>query len=161
MADKNIDLEKLWEKQGWSFRGTGDKKESSWGFSLGSGDGAFCFNSQHRPPGPPLFIEAKKVFAQMDAEIGRHPTGVLVLWGFAWDTTSGSLEDCVERYQRLLAGVKIPPKEGRSETQVSTSSGPATDTRESLNKRLFKENLSNQIKIQTIQMAINLGLLKR
>lgn len=144
MADKNIDLGKLWEEQGWSFKGTGDKKRGEWGFCLGSGDGAFCFESQHRPSAPPLFIEAKSVF--------YLPNGELCLWGFQWevDTLSAKfLGDWMGRYKRLL------PK------QVPTSSRPAGETRESMNKRLFKENLSNQIKIETVQMAINLGLLRR
>ena len=164
MTDEKIDPKNVWEKQGWSFRGTGSKKKGPSGYSLSSGEGAFCFESQIRPAGPPLFIEAKSIFYQGNPVTGLNDSGVLVLWGLPWDFRDPSIEglkELTETYQRLLAEVKSPRKVKRSERQVPPSSWPATETRESLNKRLFKENLSNQIKTQTVQMAINLGLLGR
>lgn len=157
-AHKKMGLEREWKEQGWTLvdvrkRWIGDSLAKHFLF-VGS-EGSFI------PRTPPIGIEPESVVLL---------TPFLCCAGLDWKvntSSSKSLQDWIKRYERLCAPIRESIagsfRRWAEGLEVSTSKPkPAPDTsQEDLKQRLFRQNLDNQIKTQTNQMAISLGLMRR
>lgn len=159
MAHKKMGLEREWKEQGWTLVDV----RKGW---VRVGPKAKIF----------LFVGSEGSFLPHTPPIGIEPESVVLITrflccaGLVWKVTtssSKSLQDWIKRYERLCApimeSIMGPIRRIRAEAEVSTSKpkAPPHTSQEDLKQRLFRQNLDNQIKTQTNQMAISLGLMRR
>ena len=159
-AHKKMGLEREWKEQGWTLvdvrKGWMHGTKAKF-FLFVSSEGSFL------PRTPPIGIEPESVVLI---------TPFLCCTGLVWNWkvntfSSKPLQDPIKVYELLCAPIResIAGQIRRlaAEAKVSTSKPkpPPHTSQEDLKQKLFRQNLDNQIKTQTMQMAISLGLIRR